>query len=173
MKKILILSTFCLLPQLLYSFGTQAPAQAVDAQITLSDGNVSMLTGVTLNNTTDLMVYVKPEKAKSKTNSEIFLEFDPHGNSVQKSLLTLKTITFKNKSITYIYQDEKNAKNGNSTKHKFHEVELDGTPFLIADGNKLYGKDKDKSLHTIDLNIVEKIMITNVYKKSDDCKVPV
>jgi hypothetical protein len=173
MKKILILSTFCLLPQLLYSFGTQAPMQAVDAQVTSSDGTVQMLSGVTLNASTDLMVYVKPEKAKSKTNNEIFLEFDPHSNSVQKSLLTLKTITFKNKSITYIYQDEKNVKNGNGTKHRFHEIELDGTPFLIADGGKLHGKDNEKSARTIDLNIVEKIMITNVYKKSDDCKVPV
>jgi hypothetical protein len=172
MKQLFTLSTFCLLPQLLYSFGTQAPAQAVDAQITCSDGTVQMLTGVTLNATTDLMVYVKPEKAKSKTNNEIFLEFNPHDNAATKSLLTLKTISFKNKSITYIYQDEKNAKNGNSTKHKFHEVEIDGTPFLISDNNKLHGKDKDKSPRTIDLNIVEKIMVTDVYKKSDDCKVP-
>jgi len=177
MKQILLVSALSLLPQLVYGFGSQAPAQAVDAQITCSDGTVQMLNGITLNGTTDLMVYVKPEKTKSKTNNEIMLEFDPHSNNLQKSLLSLKTITLTNKSITYVYQDEKYAKNGNGTKHKFHEVEIDGSSFLIADGNKLHGKDKDKSPHSIDLNIVEKIMITNLYtkgeKSGDECKIPV
>ena len=177
MKNIVTSALLCILPQLAYGFGNQAPAQAVDAQITCSDGTTQLLNDLSLGGSTGFIVYVKPEKIKSQTNNEIMLEFDPHNNDTKKSLLSVKTILFKNKATTYIYQDEQRAKSDNGIKHKFHEVEIDGELFLIADGNKLHGKDAHKNPRTINLNIVEKITITSLYNKGEkvgeECKIPV
>ncbi len=167
MKIFITLSTLCILPSSAYGFGTQAPALMVRATITCTDGTVEELSDVRINGSTDVIVYTKPEKVKSIAKSEIILEINPRENSVGPlQLSTMKKVLLKNPHVSFIYQDPTKA-----GKDIFKEIEIDGTPRLIPNNWKLHGTDKESHPRNINLDIIEKIIVTETYTKAEStCK---
>lgn len=141
--------------------GFQSPGtvQMMDAQIKTLDGNTETVKNVTINGTTEFMTFAKPVNIKSQTSTEILVEANPRNNETKQTLNTIKNIVFKNKQTAYIYQ----ASDG--MKHKFYEIEIDGSPFLIPSGWKLHGKNSSNKDRTINFDSIEKISITSVYTK--------
>lgn len=167
MKIFIALMILCILPSSAYGFGTQVPALMVRATITCTDGTVEELSDVRINGSTDIIVYTKPEKVKGATKSEVILEINPRENSVGPlQLSTMKSVILKNPHVSYIYQDPTKT-----AKDIFKEVEIDGTPRLIPNNWKLHGIDKESHQRNINLDIVEKIIVTETYTKTDTtCK---
>jgi hypothetical protein len=162
MKHLFNTSIACLLtPTLVCALGQSAGmVQLMDAQVTTTDGNTEVISKVNINGSSDLPVYAKPFKIKSQSTTEILVEANPRLNSTKESLTSVKNIVFENKKLAYVYME-------NNTKHQFHEVKIDGKPYLMADGGKLHGKSADNKDRHIDLAIVEKISITTVYTKGE------
>ncbi len=143
--------------------GFQSPGtvQMMDAEVKITDGNTETINNVSINGTTEFMAFAKPVNIKSQTTTEILVEANPRNNETKQTLSTIKNIVFKNKQTAYVYQDKEGM------KHKFHEIEIDGSPFLIPTGWKLYGKNTGNKDRSISFDSIEKISITSVYTKGN------
>lgn len=164
MKIFINIAILSLISGFAHGFGTNAPALEVQATVTCTDGTVAVLQKLNINGTTDMIVYMKPEKVKSSSQSEVILEINPHDNSVGPlQLSSMKNIIFKNPQISYIYQEPSKA-----SKNIYKEIEVDQKSYLIGNNWKLHGIDAEThQQRKIDLHIVEKIAITEVRAKSN------
>ena len=143
--------------------GFQSPGtvQMMDAQIKTTDGNTETINNVNINGTTEFMAFAKPLTVKSQTATEIVVEANPRNNETKQTLSTIKNVVFKNKQTAYVYQEK------DGMKHKFYEIEIDGSPFLIPSGWKLHGKNTGNKDRSISFDSIEKISITSVYTKGN------
>lgn len=137
-----------------------APLQ-MNAQIKTTDGNTETINNVNINGTTEFVTFAKPLNIKSQTATEILVEANPRDNNTKQTLSTIKHIVFKNKQTAYVYQDKEGM------KHKFYEIEIDGSPFLISSGWQLHGKNTGNKDRSISFDSIEKISITSVYTKGN------